>query len=93
MLHLSPFLKIVMPTQRRLGLTSGGGMTASQQLLIDNIDNSGRAMLVVMDDLEDEEENPYAELEPIRQVCYLFLVFQISWQFGFLVGGFYLLYL
>lgn len=44
-------------------------MTASQQRLIDNIDTSGRAMLVVMDDLEDEEEeNPYAELEPLRLV-------------------------
>ena len=45
------------------------GMTASQQRLIDNIDTSGRAMLVVMDDLVDEEEeNPYAELEPLRLV-------------------------
>eukprot|EP00111_Clytia_hemisphaerica_P007373 TCONS_00021443-protein len=61
--------QVVMPTQRRIGNVSSQGMTAIQQQLIDNIDNSGRAMLVVMDDLvdEEEEENPYAELEPIRQ--------------------------
>ena len=50
-------------------------MTASQQMFIDNIDTSGRAMLVVMDDLEDEEEeNPYAELEPLRLVSYQIVV-------------------
>ena len=51
-------------------------MTASQQMLVDNIDTSGRAMLVVMDDLEDEEEeNPYAELEPLRLVEFRYYTF------------------
>lgn len=60
--------EVMMPKTRQVGAIKDE-LSAPQRTLIDNIDNSGRALLVIMDDLDEESENPYAELEPIRQVC------------------------
>ena len=59
--------QVMMPKVRKVGEISEA-MSPEQKALVDNLDTSGRALLVIMDDLDEDNENPYAELEPIRQV-------------------------
>lgn len=56
----------MMPQYGKLGHVSGS-LSKGQRALLGNLDASGKAVLVIYDELNDEE-NPYAILEPFQKV-------------------------